>query len=353
MNSFANQILFGTLESVEASIQAGADIEEIDEYGFTPLIEAAIANKPDVAALLLEYGADIQQTDATGRSALHWAVDNCNLPLCELLLANKANPNAVTMAGQPVLVYPLLRRQTELKQLLYRFGAKLSFAQDFILAKLIGHRYELSGTVDIVNPQGRFIEVDYEGFFLEFTLDVIIDSLRRYKNHFSARSLRAQFNQFTQIIDAFTTAQALLQYQRYTINIEHYRHTIDALLEQQTLLLLPVAYEGHAISFIKYKSWLIRCDRGENSQREGTVVIYRINYLDRWNAEFIKKIIYQRQTREFITKTIHHVLGLTVIGHLPIPPQTQGNCSWANLEASIPAMRFIFTFQAQRKGSFQ
>ncbi len=352
MNSFANQILFGTLESVEASIQAGADIEEIDEYGFTPLIEAAIANKPDVAALLLEYGADIQQTDATGRSALHWAVDNCNLPLCELLLANKANPNAVTMAGQPVLVYPLLRRQTELKQLLYRFGAKLSFAQDFILAKLIGHRYELSGTVDIVNPQGRFIEVDYEGFFLEFTLDVIIDSLRRYKNHFSARSLRAQFNQFTQIIDAFTTAQALLQYQRYTINIEHYRHTIDALLEQQTLLLLPVAYEGHAISFIKYKSWLIRCDRGENSQREGTVVIYRINYLDRWNAEFIKKIIYQRQTREFITKTIHHVLGLTVIGHLPIPPQTQGNCSWANLEASIPAMRFILHFKPSERDHF-
>ena len=164
--TFAQEILFGTLNGVEQYIQAGADIEETDEYGFSPLIEATIANKIDVVALLLEYGADINNADTTGRTALHWAVDNHNIALCELLLANKADANAYTTAGQAVLVCPLLRQQVELKKLLYRYGAKLSFAQDFIQAKLLGHRYELTGQVDIVNGAKNFIEIKSLDFIL-------------------------------------------------------------------------------------------------------------------------------------------------------------------------------------------
>lgn len=348
MPSFANEILFGTLEGVEQAIQMGADIEEADEYGFSPLIEAAIANKVDVAALLLEYGAEINKPDATGRSALHWAVDNHNIELCQLLLANKANPNAYTTAGQPILVYPLLRQQQALKKLLYQHGAKLNFAQDFIQAKLLGHRYELSGHVDVVNVEGRFIEIDYEGFFLEFTLDVITHSLQRYKNNFSARHLRSFFENLQKIIQAFSIAQALLKYQRYTIDIKQHRHSIDALLDQE-LLLLPVAYEGHAIALIKYKDWLIRCDRGENSRREGSVVIYQVQNLHAWSMDFCRQLIFNRQSREFLTKTIHRVLGLKPIATLPIGAQIIGNCSWANIEASIPAMLFILQWDTAQK----
>ncbi len=340
MYSFAQEILFGTVEGVEHYIQAGADIEETDEYGFTPLIEAAIANKLEFAALLLEYGADINRPDTTGRSVLHWAVDNHNIPLCRLLLANKADPNAYTKAGQPILVYPLLRQQLALKKLLYQYGARLDFAQDFIHAKLLGHRYELAGPIDIVDATGRFIEIDYEGFFLEFTLAVVMHSLQRYKNNFSARHLRSYFHYLEKLIQAFSIAQALLKYQRYTIDIQLHSNSIDALLDQE-LLLLPVAYEGHAIAFIKYKNWLIRCDRGENSRKEGSIVIYEVQHPTAWNADFCKQLIFTRQTREFITQAIHRVLGLTRCITLPLEAQIGGNCSWANVEASIPAMLFV------------
>lgn len=250
--SLAQEILFGTLEGVEQFIQAGADIEAPDEYGFSPLIEAAIANKVNVASLLLDYGADANNADVTGRTALHWAVDNHNIELCELLLANKADPNAYTTAGQPILVYPLLRQQVELKKLRYQHGAKLNFAQGFIQAKLLGHRYELAGQVDILNAEGRYIEINYEGFFLEFTIDVIFNSLRRYQNNFSSRHFRPYFNNLEKLIAAFVNAQALLKYQRYTLNIKDYTQGIDILLDQE-LLLLPIAYEGHPIALIKYK----------------------------------------------------------------------------------------------------
>jgi Ankyrin repeats (3 copies) len=339
-HTFAHEILFGTLTEVEQYILAGADIEETDEYGFSPLIEATIANKIDVVALLLEYGAAINNADTTGRTALHWAVDNHNLALCELLLANKADANAYTTAGQAVLVYPLLRQQIELKKLLYRYGAKLSFAQDFIQAKLLGHRYELVGQVDIINAAGRFIEINYEGFFLEFTLDVILNSLRRYQNNFSSRHLRPYFDNLEKLIAAFSNAQILLKYQRYTINIKEHTHSIDALLEQE-LLLLPIAYEGHAIALIKYKNFLIRCDRGENSHREGSIVIYECQHPYAWDYEFCKQLIYTRLSREFLTHGIHRCLGLVAIANLPIQGQIIGNCSWANIEASIPAMLFL------------
>ncbi len=340
--TFAQEILFGTLNGVERYIQAGADIEETDEYGFSPLIEATIANKLEVVELLLEYGSDINNADTTGRTALHWAADNHNLALCELLLANKADANAYTSAGQPVLVYPLLRQQNELKKLLYRYGAKLGFAQDFIQAKLLGHRYELVGQVDIVNGAGRFIEINYEGFFLEFTLDVILNSLCRYQNNFSSRHLRPYFDNLEKLIAAFSNAQALLKYQRYTINIQDHTHSIDALLDQE-LLLLPIAYEGHAIALIKYKNWLVRCDRGENSHREGSIVIYECQHPYAWNNEFCKQLIYTRLSREFLTQGIHRHLGLVTVANLPIQGQVIGNCSWANIEASIAGILFLLS----------
>ncbi|WP_395497186.1 Dot/Icm T4SS effector AnkH/LegA3 [Rickettsiella endosymbiont of Litargus connexus] len=341
-HTFAHEILFGTLSGVEQFIRAGADIEETDEYGFSPLIEATIANKLEIVALLLEYGTDINNADTTGRTALHWAVDNHNLALCELLLANKADANAYTTSGQPVLVYPLLRQQVELKKLLYRYGAKLGFAQDFIQAKLLGHRYELIGQLDIINGTGKFIEINYEGFFLEFTLDVMLNSLRRYQNNFSSRHLRSYFDNLEKLIAAFSNAQALLKYQRYTINIRDYTHSIDALLDQE-LLLLPVAYEGHVIALIKYKNWLVRCDRGENSHREGSIVIYECQHPYAWDNEFCKQLIYMRQSREFLTRGIHRHLGLVPIVNLPIQGQIIGNCSWANIEASIPAILFLLS----------
>jgi hypothetical protein len=346
MDSLAHKILFGTFTDVKRAVQMGADIEEIDDYGFSPLIEAVIANKPDIASLLLGYGADVNGRDATGRTALHWAIDNHHIALCRLLLANNADSNACTAAGQPILVYPLLRQQHALKKLLYQHGAKLVFAQDFIQAKLLGHRYELNGQVDIVNTEGRFIEIDYEGFFLEFTLDVIMHSLQRYHNHFAARHLRDYFKMLQKVINAFSTARALLSYQCYTINIAEFAHQIDALLNQE-LLLLPLAYEGHAIALVKYKHWLVRCDRGENSLREGSVVIYKIKNHQSWNNAFCKQLIFSRLTRDFIIHGIREVLDLTPVALLPLDAQVIGNCSWANIEASVPAILFLLRANTQ------
>lgn len=336
-----DEILNHNKEKVEQMLLAGKDVNALDIYGYTPLIEAAIANDHAIAALLIEHGAEVNKKDLVGSTALHWAVENHNMPLCELLLAKGADPNVYTKYGQPILVQPLLRHQQDLKELLYRSRADLKFAQDYINTKLIGHRFELAGRVDIVDSKGKFIEVDFEGFVLEFTIAIIQDSLLSFRNNFAARNLRSHFTELDAMIAAFQTAAELQRYQQYMTDISLHRGRIDNLARRD-LLLMPVGYEGHAITFIRYGDLFAKCDRGENSLRNPSVMIYKMRDPRAFTPEFVRFLLYKKQNRYFVTEGIVQALDLEMIADLPLPSQLIGNCSWANVEAVVPTMLYMF-----------
>ena len=100
-------------------LDAGADINERDANGITPLIIAITNNHPDVARFLIERGADINAVDWYGRTPLWAAVETRNMdvdngtfdnsidraPLLELiqvLLDRGADPNARTKEVPPI-----------------------------------------------------------------------------------------------------------------------------------------------------------------------------------------------------------------------------------------------------------
>jgi len=340
--SLANDIIYGRTQNVIRQLAQGADINEMDEYGYTPLIEAAIANNLEMGKLILEHNPNVNETDVTGGTALHWTVENKNLEFTQLLLDQGANPNAYTKAKLPVLLKPVLRRQNKLKKLLYEHGGDLHFAQDFINTKLIGHRFELHGKVDVVNSQGRFIEIHFAGFILEFTISLIEASIYQFRNHFSARSLTNYFSQLDLIIQTFENAAELIKYQQYMTDIEQHRKRIHKLINRD-FLLIPVGYEGHAINFIKYKNLFAKCDRGENSVGAHSVVIYKINNPDRMHEDLIKDLLYSKLSKASVTDDIISVLDLEPVATLPIQSQVIGNCSWANTEAVLPTMLFMLS----------
>jgi hypothetical protein len=341
--SLADEIIYGNLARVQVLVEAGVDVNEDDAYGFTPLIEAAIVDRADsveIAEYLLSCGADVNGTSATGFTALHWTAENNNIALCKLLIDHKANPNAYTIAGQPVLLMPILRQQDELKQLLYRAGANLNFAQDYINTKLLGHRYELAGKIDIVNGEGAFIELDVEGFFFEVTLGIIQNSLKRYRYHYAAKHLKSYFEKLDNIIRVFDVASALLKYQQYKTDRTLYQDRINELLDTD-LLLLPIAFKGHAVTYVKYGNLLVRCDRGEFSRQEGSVVVYQITRPEALTHDFLQDLMYKRHSRDFMNKEMQQILGLKSVMQLPLESQVTGNCSWANVEASVPTLLFL------------
>lgn len=320
-------------------------LNEIDEYGFTPLIEAAVMDNLAISEILLSRGADANQQDVTGGTALQWAVENNNHELCQLLLTHKANPNAYNFSGQPILVMPMLRQQTALRQLLIAAGADQEFAQDYINTKLLGHLFELVGLVNIVSPKNEFVEVDFEGFYLEVTLGLIAESLSQFRNHFAARQLRRFAGLAEFIVEIIRRASQLIKYQQYRVDIKKHETTITNLLRQEPVLI-PVGYEGHAITFIKRGDIWIKCDRREDSRLYDHVVFYKMHNRQNASIDFLKSLIYEKQSDTFINVELERLLGLEVITELRVEAQISGNCSWANVEASIPALFFLTLMQS-------
>jgi ankyrin repeat protein len=119
----------GDLELTRLLIEAGADIEQADANGITPLLNAILnatvetLDRPAdqhiaVANYLIEHGANVNAVDWYGETPLWAAVDLRNLDvngadknngidrvaaldLMRALLANGANPNARTKEKQP------------------------------------------------------------------------------------------------------------------------------------------------------------------------------------------------------------------------------------------------------------
>jgi len=344
MSTLANAILSNDIDRVRAYIRQSAPVNEMDEYGFTPLIEAVVVENIEIAKLLLDNGADPNLQADTGTTPMHWAAENNNLKMCQLLLQHGANPNAYSFSGMPVAVMPTLRHQTNLRRFLIDNGADPLFSQDYINTKLLGHIYELVGHGTIVSPENRLVEVDFEGFFLEITLGIVYDALTQFHTHFAGRQMRRYAGVANIIANIIKNAEQLIKLDQYRVDINKHMKTIDAIVKEEPLLL-PVAYEGHAITFIRLGEIWVKCDRREDSRKYDNITFYRIDQPDRLTPDFFKSMIYVHQSDEFINEELDYYLGLKPLTELKVEAQISGNCSWANVEASIPALFFLLISQ--------
>lgn len=339
--SLADKIIFSSEQEVIKEIDNGADVNEYDQYGFRPLIEAIICKKPQVLQYLLDNGADIEQVDILGRSPLQWAADRSSFEDCNLLLERGAKPNHYSADGQPILVYPILREEYDLIKLFVDHGAEYKFAQDFISAKLIGHRFELTGEVDITTPDEKFIPLSFEGFYLEFTCDLIQRSLNNYIHSIPGQRFEKFHAKLNKALMALQHAGQLMTYSRHKDRTP-FDSAINAILDNE-LLIIPVGHKGHAITFVKYHNLWIKCDRGVDRFAD-TVLIYKLKNPYAVTKQFLKDLIYTKKTDDFIIKEIKEILGLEYLQKLPTNSQLAGNCSWANVEASVQASLFALCY---------
>jgi ankyrin repeat protein len=92
------------------------------EFDYTPLHFAATYGQPELAELLLAYGARVD--DATpGETPLSRAVLMDDVPMTELLLRHGANPNLVSMAGLTPLHRAAMRGRAAVLRTLLMHGA--------------------------------------------------------------------------------------------------------------------------------------------------------------------------------------------------------------------------------------
>ena len=76
----------GLIEDVKAAIQAGADINQKDEGGWTFLHDSALHGKEKEVKILLEVGADIHAKNKNGYTPLHYAAGSPHIKIVKMLL---------------------------------------------------------------------------------------------------------------------------------------------------------------------------------------------------------------------------------------------------------------------------
>ena len=95
----------GDLARVREAIAGGADVNRPDGLGATPLHDAAWNGNREIAACLLEHGANVKARHAEGGSMpIAYAVIKNDLAMVELLLAHGADVKAAdNYAATPLL----------------------------------------------------------------------------------------------------------------------------------------------------------------------------------------------------------------------------------------------------------
>ncbi|HJM68964.1 MAG TPA: ankyrin repeat domain-containing protein [Candidatus Babeliales bacterium] len=96
----------GNLEMVEVLLEAGADVNKENRFGFTPLMEAADWGHLGIVKVLLEAGALVDsETDEFKTTALIMAVRSNRIPIIKELVAAGADPDKLDADGKSALIY--------------------------------------------------------------------------------------------------------------------------------------------------------------------------------------------------------------------------------------------------------
>ena len=97
-------VITGNLEVVKQYIKAGKDLNVKEpQGGSTALTTAAVFGKTEIALALIDAGADVNMVNNEGSTALHSAAFFCRTEIVKALLENGADKNIKNKAGSTAL----------------------------------------------------------------------------------------------------------------------------------------------------------------------------------------------------------------------------------------------------------
>lgn len=163
---FAIAIEKGDLDAVKELVEGGAKADTLIEYGehkITPLMKACWEGQQEIAAYLLDSGANVNAADEMGQTALVNAVTQGSTEIAEMLIKHGANVNlkdfrqftpvmlaasagdermveALARAkadlnaeayGLTPLVFAMTSKKVEVVKLLVKLGASVNYASKY------------------------------------------------------------------------------------------------------------------------------------------------------------------------------------------------------------------------------
>jgi ankyrin repeat protein len=128
------------LEAVKRLVAKKVDIDPKDQFGRTPLMEAAYLGNKDIVGALIFGGANIRAKDNSGETALMKAALNATTPnhrvIMQILLLNSPDTiNDKNLLGETAFSKALIGHHEAATRLLFEEGAKVSDKEvDYVLS---------------------------------------------------------------------------------------------------------------------------------------------------------------------------------------------------------------------------
>ena len=121
--SILHAIAKGDPTDVRNHLLLGADANQKNKQGWTPLHFCAVRGKTECARVLIENGAEIDPLTGTQKTPLHFAAERNFLPLVKLLVESGANLSACDNEGWSPLHYAAEKDRIEIATYLIQKGA--------------------------------------------------------------------------------------------------------------------------------------------------------------------------------------------------------------------------------------
>ncbi len=138
--------MHGDSGRVRELLEAGANVDDVNDIGATAFMGAAYAGDLAVVEVLLEWNADVNHHDNKGDTVLGSVVWGRDARMASVLLAHGANPNVTAYASESsILRHAAVTGQTDIVDLLIEYGVDLAAYGDPSLMAAAGQ-----GKTDIV-----------------------------------------------------------------------------------------------------------------------------------------------------------------------------------------------------------
>jgi len=121
---FENMIDDDDREIAMVLIDAGANLNQRDINGKTPLIDAVMMEEPKLVSKILIKGADMDARDNTGSTALMYASENGNKEIVTMLI--DSNVNSVDRNDHSALYKAFLNNHNDIVDMLIQAGANIN-----------------------------------------------------------------------------------------------------------------------------------------------------------------------------------------------------------------------------------
>ena len=111
-------------------LKAGANVNAVNRYGVSPLVQACKNGNAGMVKLLLDAGADVNATLKGGETTLMLAARSGDAEAVTMLLVRGVNPNARERLGQTALMWAAAEGHTAVIRALIRAGADINATLD-------------------------------------------------------------------------------------------------------------------------------------------------------------------------------------------------------------------------------